>query len=433
LSKAADVGIRFPRILIPGKSANNKKWPVLSCNEFSGDGYYWDRTTKAAGPLSTLHITVPQIYQQDFDTKSLVGSACETMVEYIENGVLGRLPAGMIVVDRKTAYSRRIGVVLAIDLEQFDTNPEKQPLIRCSVKSKPTALGTALRSRAILECPNIILAIDDPENKVIGEAFRARANHTKIYDIPLMQDGGRVKGWFIDDEDAMDDLVSSLAALKRKSPGNMLFAAMDGGAELAAAKHVWESAKKTMSAEELNNNPLRYALVEVTNISDKYAELKPVHLLLENVDADMVLRELTGGLNAEGLMARRIKSHGVKVLKDADVQTIYFKSMSSKGRIEIKEPGPFALPTTVINVLSALTANSKKMNVSCVYDADELAYLCEEPSTLGLIMPSESKEHLFGAIHSQGILPECAFSLGRPEEKRYHLECRMLINPEDYR
>lgn len=432
MNNPSGVGIMFPRILIPNARTNNKRWPVLACNQFSCDGYYWDKTAKAAGTDSTLHITIPHIYLDEFDTGSLVSSACESMIEYVDNGVLGRLPKGMIVVDRKTPYSRRIGVVLAVDLEQFDPDPSKKSLIRCSMKSNPSELSIILRKKAALECPHIVLMINDPENKVIGEAFRARANHTKIYDMDLMMDGGSIKGWFIDDEDAMDEFAGSLKALKDNSPDKMLFAVGDGNDEMSAAKQVWEGAKKTMTPEQMQNSPLRYALVEITNICDKHASIEPVHIALQNVDSSMVLRELVGTLNASGLQARQIKTHGAKVLKESDILTIHFRSMSSRGRIEIKSLDSSQLMTTLTQALSSLSSNLPRMSVSHVYDIEELAYLCEEPSTLGLVLPCMSKDSIFSSILEQGILPEGAFSLGKPEEKRYHFECRLLVDPKDH-
>lgn len=432
MNNASEVGIMFPRILIPSERANNRRWPVLACNQFPCDGYYWDKTAKAAGTDSTLHITIPHIYLEEFDAETLVSGACKTMVEYIENGVLGRLPKGMIVVDRKTPYSRRIGVVVAVDLEQFDPDPAKKSLIRCSMQTKPSHLSISLRKKAALECPHIVLMINDPENKVIGEAFRARANHTKLYDIDLMMDAGNIKGWFIDDEDAMDELANSLLELKHNSPDNMLFVVGEGNDELASAKQVWEDAKRNMTPEEMQTSPLRYALVEITNICDKHAVIEPVHIALQNVDTAMVLRELVGTLNARGLQARQIKTHGAKVLKETDITTIHFRSMTSRGRIEIKSLDLSLLMATLTSVLSSLSSNLPRMSVSHVYDSEELGYICEEPSTLGLILPPIKKESLFTSILEQGILPKGAFSLGKPEDKRYHLECRLLIDPNDY-
>lgn len=431
MSNAKDVGIMFPRILIPNDRANNKRWPVLACNQFPCDGYYWDKAAKAAGVDSTLHITIPHIYLEEFDTETLVSSACESMVEYIDNGVLGRLPKGMMVVDRKTPYSRRIGVLIAIDLEQFSLDPADKSLIRCSMQTKPSHLSVSLRNEAVLECPRIVLMINDPKNKVIGEAFRARANHTKIYDIDLMMDGGNIKGWFIDDEDSMDELTNSLLELKQVSPNNMLFVVGDGNEELASAKHVWENAKKNIPSRELQNSPLRYVLVEITNICDKHAVLEPVHIALQNIDTAMVLRELVGTLNARGLKARQIKTHGAKVLKETDITTIHFRSMTSRGRIEIKNIDSSLLMATLTSVLSSLSSNLPRMSVNHVYDTEELGYICENPFTLGLILPPVKKESLFSAIQDQGILAKGAFSLGKPEDKRYHLECRLLVDPND--
>mgnify|MGYP000709105729 FL=1 len=72
---------------------------------------------------------------------------------------------------------------------------------------------------------------------------------------------------------------------------------------MATAKAYWEEVKKGLTAEEQENHPARFALVEVVNIHDESLIIEPIHRALFGVDADELLDALTDFYNGEGCKA----------------------------------------------------------------------------------------------------------------------------------
>jgi hypothetical protein len=106
-----------------------------------------------------------------------------------------------------------------------------------------------------------------------------------MYDTDLMKDGGHVTGSFIKEEDlsGMQEALSALydKAVEKYGEGHVIFQAMgDGNHSLATAKTMWENLKKTLTAEEAENHPARYALCEIENIHDAGIVFEPIHRVL---------------------------------------------------------------------------------------------------------------------------------------------------------
>lgn len=434
MDRLEQVGIIFPEILIPDKKTNIRKWPVIACDQFTSNKDYWNKTAKLVGGApSTLHIIVPEAFLKDDDIEDTISHAKETMVSYIENGVLVRLPKGLILVERETPFGTRIGLVLAIDLEQYDIDHTKKPLIRATEQTVIERIPPRMKNRegAVLECPHVMLMLNDPKDSVIGPVYQARGNHTKVYETPLMQGGGNLKGWFIDDEEVLDNLVDSLEELKSRSEDGMLFAVGDGNHSLASAKAVWDKEKEEMSDAEREISPLRYALVEVVNLYDNGISMHPIHRVLFNVEASNALRTLVSILNDMGVEARMMYTRGARVQVKEGVQTILFESKMAKGRIEIKNPKHELLTVTLTEALDELVKVLPKAEVDYIHGEEEFHELSKGHACLGFKMDPMTKDQLFDFVAEYGVLPRKAFSLGEAQEKRYYFECRLLVNPEE--
>ena len=92
---------------------------------------------------------------------------------------------------------------------------------------------------------------------------------TPLYNFDLMEMGGRIRGWFINQEKDMAMVLNTLTMLKGASVfgGGMMYAVGDGNHSLAAAKKAGD----------------RYALVEICDLNDPALQFYPIHRL---VDAD---------------------------------------------------------------------------------------------------------------------------------------------------
>lgn len=433
MDRLQEVGIIFPEILIPEEKINKKKWGVVACDQFTSNEDYWEKTAKIVGGApSTLHIIVPEAFLKNKDVDERIGHAKETMSKYIEDGVLVRLPKGIVLVERETSFGTRVGIVLAIDLEKYDIDHTKKPLIRATEQTVVERIPPRMKMRegAVIESPHVMLMIDDPEDTVVGPVYQARGKHTKVYDTPLMQDGGHLKGWFVEDEDVLDGIVDALEQLRKKAEEGMLFAVGDGNHSLASAKAVWDKQKDEMSDEERQDSQLRYALVEVTNLYDKGLAVHPIHRVLFNIEPSNGLRTLISILNDMGVEARMMYTRGTRGHKE-DGQAILFESKMSKGRIEITKPKHGLLAVTLTHALDELLKQMPKANIDYIHGDEAFHELAKGHASLGFMMEPMTKEQLFESIIEYGVLPRKTFSLGEAEEKRYYYECRLLLGLQD--
>ncbi|MGI5848949.1 MAG: DUF1015 domain-containing protein [Christensenellales bacterium] len=435
MGKSEQVGIIFPEILIPEEKINPKKWAVVACDQFTSNEDYWIKTSKiVGGSPSTLHIILPEVFLKDEDIDERIAHAKETMSNYIEDAVLVRLPKGVILVERKTSYGTRVGIMLAVDLEKYDIDHTKKPLIRATEQTVIERIPPRmkLREEAVLECPHVMLMINDIKNTVIGPVYEARDKYSKVYDTSLIQDGGHIKGWFIDDEQIQDGIIEALDRLRLKSQDGMLFAVGDGNHSLVSAKAVWDKQKAGMTEEQRQNSPLRYALVEVINLYDNGISMNPIHRVLFNIEAPNALRTLVSILSGMGLKARMMYTRGgAKVHTKEGVQSILFESKMSKGRIEIANPPHDLLSVTLTLALDKLLKEFPRAEIDYIHGDEEFHELAKGHACLGFMMEPMTKESLFESVIEYGVLPRKSFSLGNAEEKRYYFECRLLVEAKE--
>ncbi len=428
------VGIHFPEILIPDRKINKQKWSVIACDQYTSNEDYWARTSKAVGGApSTLHIIIPEAHLNDPDVDERIRHAKQTMTDYIEDGVLVRLPEGVMLVERETPYGTRIGLVLAVDLEQYEIDFRTKPLIRATEQTvvERLPIRMKLREGSVIECPHVMLLIDDPKDTVIGPIYNIKAKLPQMYDTPLLMGGGQLKGWFVEGPEALGGIVSALKGLQRSARDGMLFAVGDGNHSLAAAKGVWERRKAGLTEEEMQDDPLRYALVEVVNLYDHGITMHPIHRVLFNVDVPVALRMLVSILNSQGQEASMIYTRGTRVQQKEGVQTIRFESKMSKGIIEVKKPKHDMVTQTLTQALDALLKELTRARIDYIHGDDEFHELAKGHASLGFLMEPMRKEELFDAVITYGVLPRKSFSMGVAEEKRYYYECRLLVNADE--
>jgi len=429
------LGIIFPQILIPDKKVNKQKWSVIACDQFTSNEDYWIKTARQVGGApSSYHIIVPELFLKDGDAGERIAHAKQTMRDYIEDGVLVSLPEGLMLVERETPYGTRVGVVLAVDLEQYDIDASKKPLIRATERTVTERLPirVSLREDAVLECPHVMLLINDIKDSVIAPVYQVREKFSKIYSTPLMQNGGHVQGWFIDEPTVLDRFKGALARLKEQSRDNMLFAVGDGNHSLAAAKAVWDKRKEMMSPEERAHSPLRYALCEVVNLYDPGITVHPIHRIVFNVpDVSNTLRTLVSIFNRTGQEAHMMFTRGTRAQKKEGVHTILFESKMSKGHIEVTKPKHALVSQTLTEGLDLLAEELPKARIDYIHGDEEFHALARSHASLGFIMEPMQKNEIFDNVIEYGVLPKKAFSLGMAEEKRYYFECRLIVEAED--
>ena len=155
----------------------------------------------------------------------------------------------------------------------------------------------------------------------------------------------------------------------------ILFAVGDGNHSLATA---WQCYLDQPSERT------RYALIEVVNLYNESIVFKPIHRLLVGVEA----KEL------QEAAARA----GVK-LDGGDVRQVQ----------------PF---------LDAWLPRTAKLDY--IHGESALTSLAAREGVAGIRLSRIKKETLFPSLHGGQVLPRKSFSIGRAEEKRYYMECRIM-------
>ena len=265
-------GFHIPKIMIPKDGTDYSKWAVVACDQYTSEPEYWDEVEKIVGDApSTLRLMLPEIFLDKPGEAEKIKAIRASMDQYLSDGTLQTLPSGCMLVKRTAEGRSRLGLVIATDLESYDFNKGSTSLTRATEGTVVERIPPRLRIRegAPIEMPHILILIDDPEKSVIEPLVNAPKK--QIYDTDLMMNGGHITGEFIEEKD-LEGAKAALSALFDKAvekygDGKVIFQAMgDGNHSLATAKTNWENLKKTLTPEEAENHPARYALCEIENI-----------------------------------------------------------------------------------------------------------------------------------------------------------------------
>jgi len=291
--KLAKVGAGLPKILFPAEGVDLTRFAAVACDQYSAQPEYWqDLKTFVGGVPSALELMMPEAWLQiNTDHQEKIS---KNMERYLEDGTLRELGEGMVFLHRTTTTGDRRGLVLTLDLEEYDFTPGSSSLIRATEKTVVERLPTRIeiRKNAPIEMPNIMVLIDDRENTLMGRLDKAVTERKPLYDFPLMQGSGALKGWFINDAETLDTVADALAELKNKAAGGMLYAMGDGNHSFAAAKAHWDTLKGTLPEGIRKNHPARWGMVELVNLYDSALSFEPIHRLIMNVDPKALQDEL---------------------------------------------------------------------------------------------------------------------------------------------
>lgn len=424
------IGVAVPEILIPDEKTNMRKWAVIACDQFTQNQQYWNDVERFVGSSpSALHVMLPEIYLDTPEKAERIASAKEIMRSYIEDGVLNLLPPGFILVERYIDGVVRKGLMVNVDLEEYENEPYKNPVVRPSeeVITERIPPRIEIRNGADIEMPHIMLLMDDKNKTVIEPVWQKKEFFPKVYDFELMMNGGRITGYFINNKETEHEIMQALAALPLKD--GMRFCVGDGNHSLATAKAVWEQAKERLTPEQRAESPLRYVLCELINIYDEGLTIKPIHRTISGLNTSKCVQYIVDRLNASGADARLVFSRRKPNLQQSDAaQTIFFSSKDSAGRIEIYSPTSSMIVEELQPVLENFIREFPSCKLEYVHGDEELEELTRQYDTLGFIMPAMEKDTFFDTLASFGVLPKKSFSLGEAKDKRYYLECRLIAN-----
>ena len=294
-------------ILIPNDKVDMSKWAVIACDQYTSEPEYWDAVTaEVGGAPSTLSLILPELYLEDSDVSERIANIHKAMDKYIADGIFTEYKNAMVYVERVQSNGIvRKGLIGAIDLEKYDFSKGSTSEVRATEATVIERIPPRIKVRngAPLELPHIMILIDDPEDTVIGALDKTSMK--KLYDTKLMQNGGSISGYLVD-EAAQEKIDSALSALADPDTFNnkyglsgqpvLLYAMGDGNHSLATAKEFYEQLKKANPDKDFSNHPARYALAEIVDLHSDALKFEAIHRLVYDVDCDDLLYELSHAL-----------------------------------------------------------------------------------------------------------------------------------------
>jgi hypothetical protein len=431
------IGIQAPDVLIPAEGMDYGRWAVVACDQYTSQPDYWDAVEKLVGDApSTYRMILPEAYLGTEKEITHQRQINPSMRDYMDKKVLSPVE-GFIFTERVIGNQKRRGLIAALDLEQYSFIKGSKSLIRATEGTIIDRLPPRIKIRkdALLEIPHILVLIDDPHRTVIEPLSTMTAEMPQLYNFDLMQAGGHLAGYLVSDEKIEKQIVAALERLlepgqfqQKYNLGNteapFLFAVGDGNHSLATAKSVWEEVK----ANRDENDPARFALVELVNIHDPALVFEPIHRLL--MDPHIDLHSALGGFFPEGIEAKEqanFASMKKTVLESpAHVQKFGLITPQSFWVYEIKHPQQALTVGSVQTFLDKLLKNNQLDNIDYVHGDETVLNLGSKPNHAGIFLPAMQKSQLFEAVIKDGELPRKTFSMGETNEKRFYLECRQI-------
>lgn len=435
----ADIAVQIPEILLPTHGIDLQKWAVIAVDQFTSEPQYWEQVEKIVGDApSTLRLVLPEIFLDKPDIDQRVRNVQANMGQYLSDGIF-TTHQGFLYVERSVDGRTRKGLILALDLEQYDYTKGSTSLIRATEGTIIERLPPRMKIRrgAALELPHILVLIDDPLRTVIEPISEIKETLPKLYDFDLMLDSGHLRGYAIRDPELENKIIQALRnladpatfvakyGLKSDQPV-LLFAMGDGNHSLATAKAIWEEIKPKVGLD----HPARYALVEVENVHDDGLEFKPIHRILFGLKEDLYLAiEQEFGSN----YSYHPVSNGGEMFQMVEAGENYGHVIGFVGGgrgfgvVRILNPSS-NLPVGTIQVfLDKFLKNGGAEKIDYVHGEDIVLRLGSQIGNAGIYLPSMPKNELFKTVILDGVLPRKTFSMGEAREKRFYLEARKII------
>jgi len=438
-------GVKVPEVFLPRAGTDMTKWAVVACDQFTSQPEYWEETERIAGDSpSTLRMMLPEMYLDKPGEAERIAAINATMKEYLDTGVLENRGEGLVFVRRTVGGRSRNGLIVALDLERYDYSKGSTTLIRATEGTVVERIPPRLRIRkdAPLELPHILVLIDDPERTVIEPVAASVCPNCKAYDFELMQGGGHVEGWFINNEAKIESVLCALERLASpevfrekygcdQSP--LLFAMGDGNHSLATAKANWENLRANLSAAEQENHPARYALVELENVHDQGIIFEPIHRVLFNLDVKKALSWLqdklaseNGGCETVFFASQAACDAAAKNAAGAGAHILPFVTKEGFGFFKVTKPAAQLEVGTLQSALDGMRKENDGFSIDYIHGGDVVLDLGRREGNMGFLLPPMEKDAFFRTVVFDGVLPRKTFSMGEANEKRYYLECRKI-------
>lgn len=417
-----NIPFKKANILLP-KNTDMTKWSVVACDQYTSEPEYWKEVETIVGNNpSTLNLTLPEVYLESDNVNERISKINENMDKLLNEDFFTELPNSMVYVERTQSDGKvREGLIGAVDLEDYSYEVGSETLIRATEKTVIERIPprVKVRENASLELPHIMILIDDDKKEIIENLKNKVTSNDIVYDFDLMQNGGHIKGYKLNDN-TMNEVLNKLESLadednfKKKynitDKKVLLFAMGDGNHSLATAKACYENLKKKIGQEEALKSKARYALVELVNLHSTALEFEAIHRVLFNIDKEKLLNSLYNyyKINEEG------NGQEFTLVVDNTLKTLYIENPKSN----------IAVGSIQMFLDDYLKENKGKIDY--IHGEETTKELSNKENNIGFIFKPMKKEELFKTVIIDGALPRKTFSMGHAYDKRYYLEARKI-------
>ena len=413
------IGIRPAQILLPAAGVKPETWACIACDQYTSEPEYWEKAFAVAGDApSAIRLILPEYNLKNSET--LIPQIHRTLADYLAQGLL--TPAvnpGFILCERTIASGTRLGLVCAVDLEQYSFEKGSLPLIRPTEQTITDRLPPRLKIRrgAPVELTHIMILIDDPDRTVLEPLQAAKASLRKVYDFDLMMNGGHLAGWAVDSADALAQVDRSLNALMdTKGENPLLLAVGDGNHSLATAKAYWNEIREGLSEAERKNHPARFALCEIVNIHDEALLFEPIYRIVTGTTRAAIMADWKAYAEAKGMsLAAEGSDHRFTVVSADGEETVAV--LNPEGAIPCE---------TIQKFLDSFLSRHPEAGIDFIHGEGSLRALAAKPETVGFLLPDIDKHSFFKDVEKLGVLPRKTFSMGEADEKRFYMEAKKI-------
>lgn len=407
-------------ILLP-RNADMTRWACVACDQYTSEPAYWaDADAFVGAAPSALRVVLPELYLNAEDVSAREAAVLSCMEDYRTGALFETVENSFVFVERRLrSGALRRGLVGMLDLEAYNYGEGVKPAVRATEGTVLSRIPPRLRirSRASLELPHVMLLIDDAEDTVLSAA-EALAGEV-LYDFPLMQSSGSIRGRRIRGEEAADliaaidafgDPAAFAARYQIEGEPVLHIAVGDGNHSLATAKAHYENLKAELGEAALSH-PARYALCELVNLHDASLEFEPIHRIVTNTDPAALLAAFEAACGA-----RRGTSGGHNLEAVIGGERIPYT---------VENPTEPLCVGTLQKFLDAYLSGSAA-EIDYIHGDDVVLSLSREENSVGFLLPAMAKEELFPAVVRGGALPRKTFSMGEAADKRFYVEARSI-------
>lgn len=405
-------------LLLPDpKRVDLSRYAVIACDQFTSEPAYWQATEETVGEApSALRMILPELFLSERESRV---PAIHAAMRAYSRDLLVKHPASVVYLRRECGEGGAVreGLVLAIDLLDYDFSKGTVSPIRPTEGTVTDRIPPRLEVRrgAPLELPHVMLLVERGEEIFAPCRAMADTSHP-LYDIPLMQGGGRAVGYLLGEAEwaSVDAALSAheARATEQNPTSPLLYAVGDGNHSLATAKAHFLELRERLGEAALTH-PARYALVELCALDSPALVFHPIYRAVFGADPEALLSALAEDASESRGFGR---------------QTLTVLLPSGETRELVYPSGRHPLTVgTLQQFLDGYTAEHPEITVDYIHGEDSLASIVRESGAVGFLFDGMSKDELFPAVSASGALPRKTFSMGEATEKRYYLEAREIV------